>query len=190
MASPETEGNTIQTVNTQNHGSAENLPVRYDLGALLKENPSTYRVWLLRSATISNLGLSLRADVLYSFARETKGLQSVNIDCIHAVDYSIRPRDPRIIDGLPFIKYNEAHARLHADLQTVPHTDCENVFTPPIRFTLLSIDQSYVIAERFEMTVLYESLPKGIELTPIEEKRKSEERSRVMDSIRKFRLPP
>ena len=71
--------------------------------------------------------------------------------CERAVDYSIRPPHPGIIMGGPLISLHEQHPRLENwCLQLVPGGDGEE-FDPPLALKLLEIDQSWVIAETFEV---------------------------------------
>jgi hypothetical protein len=53
--------------------------------------------------------------------------------------------------GGPVIEFYEQHQLLDEErLQGVPGGDGE-VFNPPLKFQLLILDQTYVIAERFEV---------------------------------------
>ena len=64
------------------------------------------------------------------------------------MDYSIRPMNPNIIEGGPLIEFHEDHPLLTPSLQSIPGGDGEQ-FDPPVKFTILLLDQSYIIAERF-----------------------------------------
>jgi hypothetical protein len=73
----------------------------------------------------------------------------VHIICANAVAYSIQPTNPNTLMGGPLIEYHTEHELLNnGNLQMIPGTDGE-VFKPPLKFALLIMDQSYVIAETF-----------------------------------------
>jgi hypothetical protein len=75
----------------------------------------------------------------------------LRIFAIDAIDYSIRPKNPGITVGGPPIKFSTDDPRLNdPDLQYVPGGDGE-VFEPPRRYQLLELDQSWIIAVRFEV---------------------------------------
>ncbi len=75
----------------------------------------------------------------------------LKITCSNAVEYYIRPKDPNTIEGGPCIHFYEQHQLLDDKrLQGVPGGDGE-VFKPPLKLQLLILDQTYVIAERFEV---------------------------------------
>ena len=79
--------------------------------------------------------------ILRIFARDT-------------IDFAIRPKDPNIIMGGAFLKFSTDDPRLNDPrLQYIPHLDGP-VFDPPRRFQLLELDQSYIIARRFEVEEL------------------------------------
>jgi hypothetical protein len=86
--------------------------------------------------------------------------QSTTIQCINAVDYSLNPPTPEILPGGPEIQYFDAHPLLE-DKRLQRHSGGNGeVFHPPMKFGLLIVDQSYVIAESF---LLEESpLPAGL----------------------------
>jgi hypothetical protein len=72
-----------------------------------------------------------------------------------AIDFSIRPKDPNIIMGGPPLKFSTDDPRLNdRHLQMVPGGDGA-VFEPPRRYQLLELDQSYIIARRFEVEELH-----------------------------------
>jgi len=59
--------------------------------------------------------------------------------------------NPATIEGGPKIKYYETHKLLeNGGLQMIPGGD-GRLFDPPLKLGLLILDQSYVIAEKFEM---------------------------------------
>jgi hypothetical protein len=69
-------------------------------------------------------------------------------------DYSIRPPDPARIEGGPDIVFSTDDLRLAApSLQQIPGGDGE-AYDPPKRYQLLKLDQSWIIAERFEIESL------------------------------------
>jgi hypothetical protein len=154
-----------------NHSKPENNPhggnspqpmappqIGYDLGAMLKENPRLYLVLRVTTASTSYLGLGLRAHVSFGFGHLS---QFVLIDCVNAVDFSIRPPNGATLMGGPPMEFYEQHPRLENISQTVPNTDGMEVFTPPVKFTLLVMDQSHIIAQRFELRIENEDIFKN-----------------------------
>jgi hypothetical protein len=180
--------NRIPASGAAGNEPAKSTPVRYDLGVLLKENPHLYRITELRIANMSYLGLGLKARV--AFCTEGHFYQTVAIDCVNAVDYSIRPANPALLMGGPCIGYYEKHDLLDTVSQTVPNTDGLEVFDPPVKFALLIIDQSYIIAQRFEMIIVSDGVTTTTGWTPMEKQQKMEALNRALDSIDKYRLPP
>jgi hypothetical protein len=78
----------------------------------------------------------------------------LRIFAIDAIDYSIRPRDPNIILGGRPLKFSTDDPRLNDRmLQMIPGGDGK-CFDPPRRYQLLELDQSYIIAQRFEVEEL------------------------------------
>jgi hypothetical protein len=75
----------------------------------------------------------------------------MKINCINALDYAIRPKPPEILEGGKCVEYYEEHPRLLTVSQCVPHSDGMKYFNPPIRFKLLVLENTWVIAERFEL---------------------------------------
>ena len=70
-------------------------------------------------------------------------------------DFAIRPPNPATIEGGPAIRFSTDDPRLtNPALQNVPGGDGA-VYHPPRRYQLLELDQSWIIAERFE----FEALP-------------------------------
>src|SRR5262245_50318088 len=123
-----------------------------DFGALLKENPTRFRFIGIKSALMEYLTLHLVVQ-LDQFPRQGWPGQLSEISCSNAVDYSIRPRNPNCLMGGPFVELHEEHELLRRGpsqwpLQCVPGGDGE-VFVPPIKFSVLLLEQSYVIAEKF-----------------------------------------
>jgi len=70
----------------------------------------------------------------------------------------------------------------------VPKTDGMEVFNPPVKFILLNIDQSYIIAERFEMIILNDGVTTMMGWTPMRKQQKMEALKRGLDSMDKYRL--
>jgi hypothetical protein len=59
--------------------------------------------------------------------------------------------NPAIMMGGPVIELHEKHLLLEqSHLQMIPGGDGE-IYRPPVPLKLLGLDQSYVIAERFEL---------------------------------------
>ena len=76
------------------------------------------------------------------------------IYAIHEQDYAIRPEDPNILAGGPPIKFSTDDPRLSdPGLQYISGGDGE-VYNPPRRFQLLELNQTWIIAERFEIEAL------------------------------------
>src|ERR1035438_2091934 len=97
-------------------------PIRYGRGAMLKENSRLYHVLRVTTASTSYLGLGLRAHVSFSFGHLS---QVVLIDCVNAVDFSIRPPNGATLMGGPPMEFYEQHPRLENISQTVPNTRSE-----------------------------------------------------------------
>ncbi len=124
--------------------------IRYDLGAMLKANPQLCRVWPITRVQVAYLGLDLLTRVAFNFA--SFGID-ISIICVNAVDYSIRPPDPAIIMGGPFMEFHEHHPLLENISQDVPNSDGLEFYDPPVKFGLLNIDQSYIIAGQFGLRI-------------------------------------
>lgn len=96
-----------------------------------------------------NLKLHVRLDVVSNESMQP--MMFAEIICTNAVDYVIRPRDPNCLEGGPLIELHEQHPWLErAGLQDVPGGDGE-MFDPPLKFKLLILEQTHVIAEKFEI---------------------------------------
>ncbi len=188
MAAPNFSDDRIPASGAAGKEPAKSAPVRYDLGGLLKANPHLYRIGELRIADMGYLRLELKAQVV--FCAEDHFCQFVAIDCIKAVDYSMRPANPATLEGGPCLAYYEKHEPLETISQTVPNTDGMEVFKPPVQFALLRMDRSYIIAQRFEMTILTDGVTTTIGWTPAQKQEKMEALKRALASIDKFRLPP
>jgi hypothetical protein len=188
MAPPNFGDNLIPASGAAGNEPAKSTPVRYDLGMLLKESPHLYRISALRTASMGYLRLELQARIV--FCTEGHFNQFVAIDCVNAVDYSIRPANPATLVGGPWIRYYEQHDLLDAVSKTVPNTDGMEVFNPPVKFALLKIDRSCIIAQRFEMIILGDGVTNTIGWTPMQKQQNMEALNRALDSIDKYRLPP
>jgi hypothetical protein len=188
MAQPNSEDHGVPTSDVDANQPVKVPPIRYDFGALLKENPHVYRIAELCIAYTSWLHLQLRARVVFCAAR-SHFFQLVAIDCINAVDYSIRPANPALLEGGPCIKYYEKHELLQNVSRAVPNTDGMQMWDPSKKFTLLNIDQSYIIAQRFEMSILGDGVTGWSGRTPMENQQMMESLKRALDSIDKYRLP-
>ena len=123
-------------------------PVRYDLGAMLKENPQLCRVLEIIRVNPGYLRLELIARAAFHFASSSL---YVHFDCVEAVDYSIRPPSPSLLGGGPLLEFHEQHPLLEAISQVVPNTDGMKTYDPPVKFGLLQMDQSHVIAGQFAL---------------------------------------
>ena len=70
---------------------------------------------------------------------------------VNAVDYSVRPPHPGLLMGGPPMKFHEEHPLLANIQQDVPNTDGMEIYDPPVKFGVLVIDQTYVIAGQFAL---------------------------------------
>ena len=132
-----------------------------DLGKTISANPRSWRIHRICLVTPSYLELHLSLLVAGQgrvgdlVPPPASGI--LRVKCTNAMDYSIRPTNPATIMGGPLIEFHEQHSLLNDPrLQCIPGGDGE-VFNPPFKFSLLIIDQSHVIAEKFE----YEEVPRG-----------------------------
>lgn len=72
-------------------------------------------------------------------------------------DFALRPSNPLIIMGGPEIHLSTDDPRLSDPaLQYIPGGDGE-IYDPPRNYQLLALDQSWIIAERFEIEPLSQS---------------------------------
>jgi len=122
----------------------------YDLEAILKENPRLCRVSRIIRVNTKYLGLELIARAAFDFGSFSL---YVHIDCVNAVDYSIRPPNPAILGGGPLMEFHEQHPLMENISQIVPNTDGMETYDPPVKFGLLLIDQSYMIAGQFVLRI-------------------------------------
>jgi hypothetical protein len=71
------------------------------------------------------------------------------------IDYAIRPKKPNILEGGAQLKFSMDDPRLNDPrLQYIPHLDHGERFDPPRRYQLLELDQTWIIAVRFEVEEL------------------------------------
>jgi hypothetical protein len=159
----------------------------YDLGAMLKDNPHFYRISEIYKAKLSYLGLRLHATVTL---RTFPLLHHVEILCVNAVDFAVRPANPAILMGGPLLEFYEEHEMLESVSQTVPNTDGMETWNPPIKFTLLQIDQSYAIAQRFELRIEHANdFKNSVGFTDQQIHHALEADRQAMEWMDKFRLP-
>jgi hypothetical protein len=119
-----------------------------DLVTLLNDELRGVRVLGIRKAEFGYLKVRLFVLVAGGMKRGPRWLE---ILCSNAVDYSIRPKNPNCIEGGPDIEFHENHLLLNdPGLKCIPGGD-GFVFDPPLNLKVLILDQSYVIAERFEI---------------------------------------
>ena len=114
-----------------------------------KDEPCRFSILGIQFARLNHLTLHLFVHIHEFAGGEFPGLFA-EIICTNAVDYSIRPKHPLRIEGGPRMRFYEQHELIDTSLQAVPGGDGE-VFNPPIKFCVLFLDQSHVIAERFEI---------------------------------------
>ncbi len=121
--------------------------MKQNLADLLKRDPHRLRVLKIAVARTRCFVLTMR--VVVDDCRQ--GMPHVvDIICTNAVDYSIRPPNPATLEGGPLIEYREQHPLIETCGQFIPGGDGEE-FDPPLKFGALLLDQSYVIAEKFEI---------------------------------------
>jgi hypothetical protein len=118
-----------------------------DLGTIIRADPRRLRILEIFRVGMGYLKLHLTLHI-----GDYKGeFRFLEILCTNAVDYVIKPPNPAIIHGGPLIEYYEEHPRLNGPgMQCIPGGDGEQ-FNPPLKFKLLVLDQSQVIAEKFEI---------------------------------------
>jgi hypothetical protein len=76
------------------------------------------------------------------------------ISAYGTADFAVRPKDPGIIEGGMPLRFSTDDPRLaDPELQYVPGGDGE-VYNPRRHYQLLELDQSWIIAERFEIEPL------------------------------------
>ena len=128
--------------------------MKQDFAKLIKDNPDCLRALEIHSATMAHLRLCL---AVHMENRRNPNLpRRPIIFCTNAVEYSIRPVNPNTYQGGPLVEFHEQHELLNAPhLQMIPGGDGE-IFNPPLKLGVLIFDQSYVIAEKFEIE---ETLP-------------------------------
>lgn len=124
-----------------------------DLGKLLLANPYLYRVHKILSANMPSF-MKLELGVALVDQKPPYNLNFWMITAVNAVDYAVRPKPPACIEGGGLVCYHEKHERLESIGQDIPHSDGLEYFDPPIRFTLLELEHTYIIAERFEIRPL------------------------------------
>jgi hypothetical protein len=92
--------------------------------------------------------------------------------------------------GGPLLEFYEEHQMLQSVSQTIPNTDGLKTWDPSIKFTLLNIDQSYAIAQRFELSIENNNIF-GNSLGGSEERKKRDLKvlKRAVDWMDQFRLP-
>jgi hypothetical protein len=159
--------------------------VKYDFGAMLKARPQLCRILQLLTARMRSLELSLQAHVMLRYL-EHRLFMTLLLDCINVVDYSLRPANPAILEGGPLIEYDENHELLHSVSQCVPNTDGEESWDPSVKFAVLTVDQSYIIAQRFEVSIVHGLV---IGLPPEQEQRRSEGIKAITAWLEQFQVP-
>ncbi|NOS69617.1 MAG: hypothetical protein HOP33_06780 [Verrucomicrobia bacterium] len=123
--------------------------MKQDFAKLIKDNPDCLRALEIHYATMSHLRLRLALHMNNPLNRELP--RRPIILCTNAVEYSIRPTNPATIEGGPAVEFHEQHELLNAPrLQMIPGGDGA-IFDPPLKLGVLIFDQSYVIAEKFEI---------------------------------------
>ena len=115
---------------------------------MLKANLWLGRVLQIIRVDPAYLGLHLVTRAKFDFS--SFGLFA-HIDCVEAIDYSIRPPNSALLMGGPLMEFHEQHPLVENISQVVPNTDGMDTYDPPVKFGLLKIDQSYVIAGQFAL---------------------------------------
>ena len=67
----------------------------------------------------------------------------------------MRPPNPATLEGGPLMEFHERHLLLDHISRTVPNSDGEQIYDPPVEFGVLQLDQTYVIAGQFALRVEY-----------------------------------
>ncbi len=123
----------------------------YNLAWLIEKEPERLRVLEVVEAKLGYLSLKLTVHVADYPRRE---FVFAEIVCANAIDFTIRPPNPATIEGGPLMELHRKHELLkNPGLQMVPGGDGE-VFNPPLVLTLLKLDESYVIAQGFQIRAL------------------------------------
>lgn len=163
-------------------------PVTYDFGRMVKAHPfplTGWRILQIHRADMGYLSLHLTARITLHPLRLV-----VAINCVTPVDYAIRPKDPAIVDGGMCIEYHEEHEKLRSLCRSVPHSDGLETFDPAIKFALLKMDQSYIIAERFELTILRDGVTNTIFGNAADKDRAVARLQRDLEALEQFRITP
>lgn len=134
-------------------------PIHYDLAAILKEKPHLCRVSEIIRADIRYLSLVLAARAAFDFG--SFGIFAF-IDCVNVLDFSIRPPNPAILMGGPLMEFHEQHPLLAEVSQTVPNSDGMEIYDPPVKFGVLVMDQTYVIAGQFALRLDHGDMFKNV----------------------------
>jgi len=135
--------------------------MKQDLGALLKAGTSI-QVFGVYRIDRAYPDLHFHA-ATKSHSRSGEIMQASIIFCHFARDYCIRPPNPSIIMGAPFIEYHDQHKLLDdPSLQYIPGNDDGERYDPPSQLKLLIMDQTFVIAQRFEI----QFIPNDMKPTP------------------------
>lgn len=123
--------------------------MKQDFAKLIKDNPDALRALEIHHATMAHL--RLRLAIHLDNRRNPELPRRPVILCTNAVEYSIRPMDSNTYVGGPLVEFHEEHELLNAShLQMIPGGDGA-IFNPPLKLGVLIFDQSYVIAEKFEV---------------------------------------
>lgn len=122
-----------------------------NLGAMIRDERRSFSFGGIAGASFGHLRIRLVIQLLGNGIDEPRtGLYE--IVAYRAVDYSIRPMNPSIMSGGPPLAYHEEHPLLNTPgLQAEPGRDGE-CFDPPLKLAVLILDQSYIIAEEFQIT--------------------------------------
>jgi len=92
---------------------------------------------------------------VFTFDRFVQIHLLLRIFALNAIDYAIRPKDPNIFMCGVQLKFSTDDPRLNDPrLQFIPGGDGK-CFNPPRRYQLLELDQSWIIAQRFEAEELH-----------------------------------
>ena len=102
------------------------------------------------------------------------------------MDYSLRPANPALLEGGPLIEYDENHELLKSVSRGVPNTDGEESWDPSVKFAVLTVDQSCIIAQRFEVGIDY-GFVTG--LTTDQKQRQSEGIQAINAWLEQFQVP-
>jgi hypothetical protein len=121
-----------------------------DLAELIRKSPYLLRLMYILQIEYGGPSLKILVAVILSEPRQ----RVLNMEFVahRPRDYCFRPMTRGRMVGGPALEVSNDDPLLHnPELQFRGGDDCEK-FDPPLKLTLLRLDTSYVIGERFEVT--------------------------------------